>query len=164
MGGNRPKRKDCQEKAGDDDFRKGAQDSISRRTMPLIQGLGIRFRAARKHRMKPKKTPITVEKMAMFTVQHLVNIFRDVEALRHVEAPIRVIVFEAAVVIGRRQIEEGANDLYRIARHEMADEIEEVRQPVEELARVRLVREPERTDKRQPRNASRARYRDAGDC
>ena len=39
-------------------------------------------------------------------LQHPVEIFRDVEAAGHIDAAVGVVEFQAAVIIGRRQVEQ----------------------------------------------------------
>ena len=41
--------------------------------------------------------------------QHLVEIFRNVEAAGQIDAAVGIVVFQAAVVIGRRQVEQRAH-------------------------------------------------------
>ncbi|MCY1304837.1 hypothetical protein D9M70_546090 [compost metagenome] len=72
------------------------------------------------------------------------QVFGDIEAVGQVQPAVRVVVFEAAVVIGRGQVEHGTEDFQSVTRCEIADEVEEMRQAIEELAGVGIVGEPER--------------------
>ena len=124
---------------------KARSSSMKRRTKKRSQRRVVRLDAARKHRMKPKKKPISVATRAMLMgLDHLVDIFRQVEAFGDVMAALDIVELETAVLIGARQVEQGAPDLHAVARHQITDEIEEVRQAIEELAGIGGVGEPQR--------------------
>src|SRR5690606_33524784 len=78
-------------------------------------------------------------------LQHVIEIFRYVEAIGHIDSSIRIVELQAAIVIGRREIEKGPPHFPAVSRHELADEIEEIGKPIEKLAGIRFICEPKRT-------------------
>lgn len=122
--GNGPERKDREEEAGNYDFRKGAQDLHDAANNATDPGVG--HQVARGEEAKHEAecgADDSGEDRDVHGLQHLVHIFGNVEALGQVEPAFGIVVLEAAVVIGRGQVEHGAEDFQPVTRREVADEV-----------------------------------------
>ena len=118
---------------------------MKRRTKKRSQRCVTMLEAARKQRQKPSsEADQRRDQRDVERLDHLVDVFGNVERLRQIHPAFGIIVFQAAVVIGRGQVEHRAPDLPAVARQQLADEVEEMRQPVPEFAGVALIGEPQR--------------------
>ena len=101
------------EEAGDDDLREGAQqfhEAAHDEAQPADAASGCARRGSRTAR--PKTKPMKVETSAMLSViEHQVEIFGNVEAAPDIDAAVGIVVFLAAVVVGRRQVEQRPPDV-----------------------------------------------------